>query len=118
MTAPTKGWIGIGFSDTSSMDNSDFIIAGVTGDGQGYIYVNNFQVILTPNLILKLHAPLQDVYMNDYKIPTLDDEQNVTLLTAEHIGDKTQITFRRPIKSTDPNDKSIKVTCNRYCTAR
>lgn len=54
MIAPTLGWIGIGFSDTSSMRNADFIIAGESDDGKDYIFVSP-KFVLSKQELLQLY---------------------------------------------------------------
>ena len=40
LSAPTKGYIGLGFTQHSGMDGADIVIGWVTADGQALLKVN------------------------------------------------------------------------------
>nr|XP_039262008.1 uncharacterized protein LOC120338136 [Styela clava] len=86
VTAPTPGWIGIGFSSGPTMAGADLIIAGSRSRNRGYI--------------LDSHA-LQN------GVPSSDSLQDVKLLVSTQTGFATTVMFERNLTASEPNDFSI-----------
>nr|XP_039261995.1 DBH-like monooxygenase protein 1 homolog [Styela clava]XP_039261997.1 DBH-like monooxygenase protein 1 homolog [Styela clava] len=83
--APTTGWIGIGFSQTSSMSGADLIIAGKL-DNEPYIL---------------------DCHSDKNGIPDVDEQQDVKLLESWENGTHTMATVIRKRITCDDDDKII-----------
>ncbi|XP_062515545.1 DBH-like monooxygenase protein 1 homolog [Corticium candelabrum] len=81
----TTGWIGLGFSPTGFMTDSDMIIGWVK-DGRGY---------------------LQDRFATGRVEPLLDENQNVKLLSFSEADGRTTLEFRRALDACDSRDRSI-----------
>lgn len=45
MTAPTNGWMGLGFAESGTMADADIIVTGVK-DGDVYLIVSNFDICI------------------------------------------------------------------------
>ncbi|XP_039261999.2 DBH-like monooxygenase protein 1 homolog isoform X2 [Styela clava] len=85
LIAPTTGWIGIGFSQTSSMSGADLIIAGK---------LNNEPYVL-------------DCHSDKNDIPDVDEQQDVKLLESWENGTHTMATVTRKRVTCDDDDKMI-----------
>ncbi|XP_062516134.1 DBH-like monooxygenase protein 1 homolog [Corticium candelabrum] len=81
----TTGWIGLGFSPTGFMPNSDVIIGWVK-DSQGY---------------------LKDRFATARSQPQIDDIQNVRLLSFSEADGMTTLEFKRDLEACEPKDRSI-----------
>ncbi|XP_062515118.1 DBH-like monooxygenase protein 1 homolog [Corticium candelabrum] len=81
----TTGWIGLGFSPTGFMPNSDVIIGWVK-DGQGY---------------------LKDRFATARAQPPIDEIQNVKLLSFSEADGMTTLEFKRNLDACEPKDRSI-----------
>ncbi|XP_062516136.1 DBH-like monooxygenase protein 1 homolog [Corticium candelabrum] len=91
----TTGWIGLGFSSTGFMPNSDVIIGWVK-DGQGY---------------------LKDRFATARLQPPIDEIQNVKLLSFSEADGMTTLEFKRDLDACEPRDKSIQEGTNRVIIA-
>jgi hypothetical protein len=83
----TTGWIGLGFSPTGYMPNSD-VVVGWVKDGEGH---------------------LNDYFTNGRTQPSIDDIQNVELLSFNETDGWTSLEIRRSLAACEPNDRSIEV---------
>ncbi|XP_077973283.1 DBH-like monooxygenase protein 1 homolog isoform X2 [Styela clava] len=83
--APTMGWIGIGFSQTTSMAGADLIIAGK---------LNNETYVL-------------DCHSDKNGIPVVDKQQDVQVLEGWENGTHTMATVTRKRVTCDDDDKII-----------
>ncbi|XP_062515119.1 DBH-like monooxygenase protein 1 homolog [Corticium candelabrum] len=81
----TTGWIGLGFSPTGFMPNSDVVIGWVK-DGQGY---------------------LKDRFATARAQPPIDEIQNVKLLSFSEADGMTTLEFKRNLDACEPKDRSI-----------
>ncbi|XP_062515120.1 DBH-like monooxygenase protein 1 homolog isoform X1 [Corticium candelabrum] len=81
----TAGWIGLGFSPTGFMPNSDVVIGWVK-DGQGY---------------------LKDRFAAERAQPAIDKIQNVKLLSFSEADGMTTLEFKRDLDACEPRDRSI-----------
>ncbi|XP_062515676.1 DBH-like monooxygenase protein 1 homolog [Corticium candelabrum] len=81
----TTGWIGLGFSPTGFMPNSDVVIGWVK-NGQGY---------------------LKDRFATARSQPPIDDIQNVRLLSFSQADGMTTLEFKRDLEACEPKDRSI-----------
>ncbi|XP_062505059.1 DBH-like monooxygenase protein 1 homolog [Corticium candelabrum] len=81
----TTGWIGLGFSPTGFMTNSDVVIGWVKS-GKAY---------------------LTDRFATSRALPQVDKTQNVELLEAYESNKTTVIKFRRNLAACEPKDHSI-----------
>jgi hypothetical protein len=82
----TTGWIGLGFSPTGQMPNSDVVIG----------WVSSNQVKLT------------DRFATAKVMPPIDAIQNVLLIDGSEADGTTTLTFKRKLEACEPNDRSIK----------
>ncbi|MEQ1530256.1 MAG: DOMON domain-containing protein [Methylococcales bacterium] len=81
--AATSGWVGIGFSKTATMDDTDFFIGGVSSNGYAY-GADSF------------YNPLN----NTHSAPLVDAAQNVYFNATEANG-VTTINFSRLLNTGD-----------------
>jgi hypothetical protein len=81
----TAGWLGLGFSPTGQMPNSDVVIGWVK-NGQPY---------------------LKDRFARARAMPPIDPIQNVELISGSEANGTTTLTFKRKLKACEPNDRSI-----------
>ena len=89
LSAPTTGWVGIGFHPTDMMKDAN-IILGFVKDGKVEIS-DDFGTQVTQ------HSP-------DTK---RDGQENVTVVSGSETGNTTILEFTIPLKSGDPNDGVI-----------
>ena len=102
----TTGWIGLGFSPTGFMPNSDVVIGWVK-DGQGYLKVGT-----TPCFCIRSAAysfVSQDRFATARSQPPIDDIQNVRLLSFSEADGMTTLEFKRDLEACEPKDRSIEV---------
>ena len=102
----TTGWIGLGFSPTGFMPNSDVVIGWVK-DGQGYLKVGT-----TPCFCIRSAAysfVSQDRFATERLQPPIDDIQNVRLLSFSEADGMTTLEFKRDLEACEPKDRSIEV---------
>jgi hypothetical protein len=89
LSAPTKGWVAIGFHPSEMMQDANFII--------GYV---------------KDETPVvRDDFGTWFSSHESDEElggtNDVTLLSGTEIGNETSLSFRLPLDSGDENDQVI-----------
>ena len=106
----TTGWVGLGFSPTGFMPNSDVVIGWVK-NGDGYLsvriafeFASNYSRMVCPGL------QLQDRFAVSHTLPSIDDIQNVELISSNETDGWTTLEFKRKLTSCDPKDRSIEVT--------
>lgn len=89
LSAPTKGWVGIGFHPKEQMKDANIII-GFVKDGK---------------------AEIEDDFGNQPTIHTADTRRegkdDVTVIGGSETGDTTTLEFSIPLRSDDPNDGVI-----------
>lgn len=89
LSAPTKGWVAVGFNDENNILHSDLIMFRVV-DGQ---------------------VEVQDMYVKGVGDPRLDDSlggrQNIDMLEAEERDQQTYVRFRRPWSGKDDYDYNL-----------
>ncbi|XP_077973649.1 DBH-like monooxygenase protein 1 homolog [Styela clava] len=78
VSAPTLGWVGIGFSETKTMQKADLIIMGIK-DEKPYAW---------------------DAYSEMTGMMRIDINQDVTILNSAENG-TTYMKIKRPLKSKD-----------------
>lgn len=86
LTAPTTGWLGIGFNDRNNIVGSDlYLLHVVKGKTSG-----------------------QDMYVKGAGDPRLDQSlggtNDIQIISGEESGGKTKIVFSLPLASQDKND--------------
>lgn len=86
MTAPTRGWIMMGFNHKNSLSGADF----------KFFSVENGQAIYSDQKNIGGRK-----YLPDQK---LNGSNNITLHSAIEKKNRTSISFSIPLKSNDPND--------------
>ncbi|CAG7818101.1 unnamed protein product, partial [Allacma fusca] len=86
MSAPTVGYVGIGFSPTGGMAGSDIVVGWV--DSKGVPQLRDFHA-------LEKGAPIQDI------------QQDYELIAAEEKDNKTTVRFRRRWETCDEKDDMI-----------
>nr|XP_039260890.1 uncharacterized protein LOC120337231 isoform X2 [Styela clava] len=87
LSAPTTGWVGLGFSPGNTMKDADLIVAGIK-DGTPYIF---------------------DLYATRNTLPMMDAKQDVLLFQAVEDGPRTIVMMLKKYKSGDTeNDIDIK----------
>jgi DOMON domain len=94
ISAPTTGWVGIGFNPTDDMKDAN-IILGFVKDGKVEIS-NEFGTQPT------LHVPNTKVGGKD----------NVTIIGGSETGNTTTLEFSIPLRSGDPKDGVIDPKAN------
>lgn len=89
LSAPTKGWVGIGFHPTEEMKAAN-IILGFVKDGK---------------------VEIEDDFGNQPTVHTADTtregKDNVTVIGGSETGNTTTLEFSIPLRSDDPNDGNI-----------
>jgi len=89
LSAPTKGWVGIGFHPKEQMKDANIII-GFVKDGK---------------------VEIEDDFGNQPTIHTADTRRegkdNVTVIGGSETGNTTTLEFSIPLRSDDPNDGVI-----------
>lgn len=85
ISAPTRGWVGIGFGIGPTMAGADLIIGGVRSE-KPYVW---------------------DCYARRNGPPTIDLEQNVQVLDGAENATHTRITVKRPLTSNNVFDQAI-----------
>ena len=94
LSAPTKGWVAIGFNPTEAMKGANFIIG----------YVKDGKATLTDHF---------GADINEHKADTkLGGTEDATLVSGTEEGDKTTIEFTMPLGSSDANDNKIDVNAD------
>ncbi|EDV25403.1 uncharacterized protein TRIADDRAFT_55464 [Trichoplax adhaerens] len=84
ITVQTTGWIGFGISPyTGRMPGSDTVIGWVDNQGKTY---------------------LQDRYATGHVVPTLDTQQDYTLISGEEANGMTILKFKRKYNTSDSRD--------------
>lgn len=86
MTGDGTGWIGVGFSESSSMPNTDIVIGGVNSDGSTY---------------------LVDTWASGRSSPSVDVSQDYTLVSANESASSTTIEFTRSLNTGDSDDYAL-----------
>ncbi|XP_039262337.2 uncharacterized protein LOC120338410 isoform X1 [Styela clava] len=86
ISAPTAGWIGVGFSSGPTMAGADLVIAGLGDDNEGYIL---------------------DAHATENGTPVADVSQDVTLLMASQNNTSTRVMFERKMTAQDSYDFAI-----------
>lgn len=90
LSAPTKGWIAVGFNNEDNIVGSDLIMFHIE-DGK---------------------AEVRDMYVKGFGDPredhTLGGSQNIEIIQAEESGHKTYVRFRRPLSSQDNYDYQLR----------
>ncbi|XP_039261852.2 uncharacterized protein LOC120338002 isoform X1 [Styela clava] len=86
LSAPTTGWIGLGFSRTRTMKDADLIIVGVARDGEPYVF---------------------DTFADENGVPEEDRYQDVKILRSSESRGETVIVFQREIDTMDSYDNKI-----------
>ena len=83
-SAATTNWVGLGFSLSGSMPNSDVVVGALADDGEYFV---------------------EDRYVGDDRImPMYDDAQNIKNGSAYDDGTTTTISFIRPRVSPDNSE--------------
>ena len=111
----TTGWIGLGFSPTGFMPNSDVVIGWVK-DGQGYLKVESSCLYYNCRDLglQRLVIVLQDRFATARAQPPIDEIQNVKLLSFSEADGMTTLEFKRNLDACEPKDRSIEVTTQIY----
>lgn len=91
ISAPTLGWVAIGFEPTKMMKDADLIIGHVS---DGKVYVED-------HFAHKATGHKSDV--------SLGGEDNVKIISGEEVDGRTTITFSIPLSSDDKYDKVLEV---------
>ena len=86
LSAPTKGWVMLGFNDTKSISNADL----------------KFFAVVNHNTIIADH---KNIGARNYRNDTLLKGRNdIHLIKGIETKEETQVHFIIPLKSKDPND--------------
>lgn len=89
MSAPTTGWVAVGFHTEGAMKNADIVI-GYVSDGQ---------------------ATVRDDFGTDYtrhaSDVSLGGTDDVSSVSGTETGGRTSITFSIPLSSGDPSDHDL-----------
>jgi len=80
------GWIGVGFSESPSMPNTDIVIGGVNSDGSTY---------------------LVDTWASGRSTPSVDISQDYTFVSANESAISTTIEFTRLLNTDDTDDYEL-----------
>ncbi|MCA9148564.1 MAG: PEP-CTERM sorting domain-containing protein [Planctomycetales bacterium] len=80
--ARATGWVSVGFSNDRSMPNTDVIM--LTGEGN-----------------------VADGFASARSAPSIDSQQDITLINADQTGSLTTVEFTRPIVTGDSKDFSL-----------
>ncbi|XP_078393553.1 DBH-like monooxygenase protein 2 homolog, partial [Cetorhinus maximus] len=83
--ARTLGWVGVGLTPTGGMDKADVVIGWVK-DGQAYFH---------------------DRHGVGNNVPVIDDSQDYQLMGLVENETHTEMRFRRPFRTCDPQDLDI-----------
>jgi len=86
MTANGTGWIGVGFSEDSSMSSTDIVMGGVDASGNGYLI---------------------DTWASDRSSPGVDTSQDYVLVSSSEIAGSTIIEFTRSLNTGDLDDYDL-----------
>jgi hypothetical protein len=93
LSAPTTGWVGVGFGP-------DGLMADAKGFVMGYV------VSGTPTI--------SEMYSVGHAAPQPDTVQNISNMTGTETGGTTEITFTLPMNSGDPQDEVFTQNMNLY----
>ncbi|GCB82909.1 hypothetical protein scyTo_0023615, partial [Scyliorhinus torazame] len=83
--ARTKGWVGVGITNTGGMDKADMAV-GWLKDGEAYFH---------------------DRHGVGNNVPVIDDSQDYKLLALVENETHTEMKFRRPFRTCDPDDLDL-----------
>ena len=89
LSAPTTGWVGIGFNDANEIVGADLLL----------FHIVNGKVAFQDMIVKGLGDPRLDT--------TLGGTDDVKIISGEERGRLTEITFRLPLQSNDPNDFAL-----------
>lgn len=94
LSAPTKGWVAIGFNPTEAMKGANIVIG----------YVKNGKAVLSDHF---------GEGINEHKADTkLGGTEDATLIGGSEEGDTTTVEFTMPLGSADANDNKIDVNAD------
>lgn len=94
LSAPTKGWVAVGFNPTDAMKGANIIFG----------YVKDGKPVLTDHF---------GDGLNEHKADTkLGGTEDATLVGGSEEGDTTTIEFTMPLGSADANDNKIDVNAD------
>jgi hypothetical protein len=93
MAAKTDGWVGVGFSDSPSMINSDVVVGWIDDE------TNNVTLVDLWIGALRIIPKLDTSFSNG--------SSDITLVAASNDEDTTTFVFRRKLITSDPYDMSI-----------
>ena len=89
ITAPTQGWVGIGFNDENAIVEADLLLFHIV-DGK---------VAFRDMIVKGMGDPRLD--------KSLGGTDDVQVISGKESARQTEITFRLPLKSTDPYDFAL-----------
>ncbi len=89
MSAPTTGWVAVGFKPSFMMKDADFILA----------YVRNGEVFASDEF--------GTAGTNHQADTRLGGEDSITVLGGREVDEVTTIQIRRPLESSDPYDQTL-----------
>jgi hypothetical protein len=89
LSAPTKGWVGIGFNPSEGMKDANFILG----------YVKDGKVELSDDFGTQFTKHVQDIKQ--------DGTDDVTVIGGNETGNTTTLEFSIPLKSGDASDGII-----------
>ena len=103
----TTGWVGFGISPNGQMPNSDVVI-GWVDNGQTFFHVSFEQNVLV--LRCKYLFVYQDRFATSRSPPSVDEQQDWTLVDGEEEGGFTVLEFTRKYITCDNKDLPITVS--------
>ena len=89
LKAPTNGWLGIGFNDANEIVGADLLL----------FHIVNGKVAFQDMIVKGLGDPRLDT--------TLGGTEDVKVISGKERRRETEITFRLPLKSSDPYDFAL-----------
>jgi len=89
ITAPTTGWVAVGFDPSTAMKDGDIIIG----------YIENGEIFLRDDF--------GDGYTSHSSDEDLGGSDDVIIISGEEVAGKTQISFSIPLGSDDEFDKFL-----------
>ena len=89
ITAPTTGWVAVGFDPSTAMKDGDIIIG----------YIENGDIFLRDDF--------GDGYTSHSSDEDLGGTDDVNIISGEEVAGKTQISFSIPLGSNDEFDKFL-----------